>query len=456
MFSLSQNYLTRGFWGDEAWTSLISQLPFQQMLKTTAADFHPPGYYTIVELVYKFLPPTEIITRSISIIFYLLTVFLVYKLASEIKGRMFGLISAVVVLVNPIFFTYAFEARNYTMFAFAATGSIYCLIKLSSVLGSRFSENKPQKTDNRKRLWTLFVLFSTLGIYTHYYMFFILAAQGLYLILFDRKILLRMIWAYAVVAVLYFPWIPFLEKQVTSVGQSYWIGAVDRRTHFEALLRILGGENKNILRPFLFWLSLTLIAVGLAQHIRQKSFERSYRLVWLWAVVPFILATLPGLAIDGFKLPFRPIFFWRYLIGSSVPISLIIVHASQKLPKNLFKLSMVAIVVLGVAIDGLTFNRSPYTFREAYREKVLGKIKATDKIVTVLPSFAEVLYYRNRNNLNNELIVLPEGLVQFSGKSLLDAYNANGKVKIDKAPNGRYFELRPGPSIVKIESQSFD
>src|SRR3989338_1624725 len=441
MFSLSQNYLTRGFWGDEAWTSLISQLPFQQMLKTTAADFHPPGYYTIVELVYKFLPPTEIITRSISIIFYLLTVFLVYKLASEIKGRMFGLISAVVVLVNPIFFTYAFEARNYTMFAFAATGSIYCLIKLSSVLGSRFSENKPQKTDNRKRLWTLFVLFSTLGIYTHYYMFFILAAQGLYLILFDRKILLRMIWAYAVVAVLYFPWIPFLEKQVTSVGQSYWIGAVDRRTHFEALLRILGGENKNILRPFLFWLSLTLIAVGLAQHIRQKSFERSYRLVWLWAVVPFILATLPGLAIDGFKMPFRPIFFWRYLIPAAVPLSMVIVHAAQKLPNRLFAVSIGLVLVSSSYIDYNTFFSYPSNFKQVYSGQIIPNLDESDKIVTVLPSFAEVLYYRNRNGIKNEMIVLTEGLVRSSGKSLLDAYAANKVVTIGQMPAGRYWDL---------------
>ena len=124
MLSLTQNYLTRGFWGDEAWTSLISQLPYKQMLTTTARDFHPPGYYTIVEAVYRFLPPTEIVTRSISIIFYLLTIFMVYKLASYVRGHLFGVLTAAVVALNPIIFTYAFEARNYTMFAFAATGSI--------------------------------------------------------------------------------------------------------------------------------------------------------------------------------------------------------------------------------------------------------------------------------------------------------------------------------------------
>src|SRR3990167_4414574 len=131
MFSLAQNYLTRGFWGDEAWTSLISQLPYLQMLKTTAADFHPPGFYTIVELVYKFLPPTEIVTRSISIFFYILTIFMVFKLASYVLGHKFGAITAVVVAANPIIFPYAFEARNYTMFAFCATGSIFFLIELS-------------------------------------------------------------------------------------------------------------------------------------------------------------------------------------------------------------------------------------------------------------------------------------------------------------------------------------
>src|SRR3990167_11323177 len=297
MSLLTDNYLIRGFWGDEAWTSLISQLPYLQMLKTTAADFHPPAYYTIVEIVYKFLPPTEVITRSISIFFYLLTLFLVYKLASEIKGKLFGWISTIVVATNPIFFTYAFEARNYTMFAFAATGSIYFLWKFST-------------RSNSKLLATLFALFSTLGIYTHYYMFFILAAQGLYLILFDRKIVLKMIGLYIVVAILYLPWIPFLLSQVKSVGNNYWIGTIDRRTHFEAILRILGGEYKNAFRPFLFWLSTVLIIIGLAQHaLRHPStnsgprFEKPYLLIGLWAIVPFILASLPGLAIDGFKLP---------------------------------------------------------------------------------------------------------------------------------------------------------
>ena len=442
MLSLTQNYLTRGFWGDEAWTSLISQLPYLQMLKTTAADFHPPAYYSVIELVYKFLPPTEIVTRSVSIVFYFLTLFLVFKLASEIKGKLFGLISTVVVALNPIFFTYAFEARNYTMFAFAATGSIYFLIKLSEAF-------------NKWRALG-FVIFSTLGIYTHYYMFFTLAAQSFYLVLFDRKILLRMVGLYMAVGILYLPWVPFLYNQLTSVKESYWIGAIDKRTHYEAFLRILGGEHQNIFRPILFFLSLGLLTLGILQHILRHTstgsvvkphFEKPYLLIWVWAIVPFVLASLPGLKIAEVSLPFRPIFFWRYLINASVPLVMVMVHTSQKLNKMVFALIISTIVVLSAAIDVLNLGRYPYTFRQVYQQKVLPEINDGDKLVTVLPSFAEVLYYRNRFSLENELVVLPEGIVTFSGKSLLDAYVENGVVKISDKIDGRYFEMTPGQNL---------
>lgn len=453
MLNFSQNYLNRGFWGDEAWTSLISQLPYLQMLKTTASDFHPPGYYTIIELWYRIFPTTEVSTRIVSLIFYFLTVFMVYKLVFSItalgdleltpeeirKKRLWGLLAAIVVLVNPIFFTYAFEARNYTMFALAATSSVYFLLKVL--------------VNFNKKNVLLYVIFSTLGIYTHYYMFFVLASQGLYVLIFsarggptfgwDRKILLKMVGAWAAVAVLYLPWIPFLAAQVSSVSESYWIGGIDKKTHFDALLRILAGEHENAFRNWLFSLSLTLIVAGLILHFRKKSFEKPYFLIWLLVVVPFVLASLPGLRLGDFQLPFRPIFFWRYLIICAVPFSVLIVYGSQRLGKSFFSFVALGLVIgLSCTIDVLTWQRFPVTFKQIYQDKIVDQIKAEDKIITVLPSFAEVMYYRNYYGLKNDIIVLPEGLVQFSGKSLLDAYVFNGVVTVENRPSTvRYFEL---------------
>lgn len=474
MFSLAQNYLTRGFWGDEAWTSLISQLPYVEMLKTTAADFHPPGYYSIIQLWYLIFPATEVSTRVVSIIFYLLTGFVVYKLVSLIstseestsqeskatwevfKNKSFwGLVAAVVVLLNPIFFTYAFEARNYTMFAFMATGSMWAFLKL--VFGHRVSGSGDQMSGvGYQVLWfILYIFFSTLGIYTHYYMFFTLAAQGIFVLLFYRQMIVKMAAAFALMGILYLPWMPFLLKQVGSVGQSYWIGGIDVRTHYEAILRILAGEHDNIFRFWLFGISLVLILAGLVGYVRKRGLGgNSYVLLWLWALVPFVFATIPGMRIDGVQLPFRPIFFWRYLIPAAVPLSILILQPLRALNGTLRTLIFVVLIGLSVAIDYLSFIRYPTTFKQVYANGVVPQIREQDKLVTVLPSFAEVLYYRNRNGLTNELVVLPEGLVQFSGKSLLDAYERMRTVKIAPRPESRYFELRPGPSIVKVESQS--
>jgi len=430
---LAQNYLTRGFWGDEAWTSMISRLPYGQMLKTTAGDFHPPGYYTVIELLYKFFPPLEVITRIPSIIFFLLTILMVYKLASYVRGKEFGILTALVVALNPIFFKYAFEARNYTMFAFAATGSIFFLLELS-------------KKFNKFRAVS-FVLFTTLGVYTHYYMLFILGAEGLYLLLFDRKIFWKMTGLYFVVGLLFLPWLKVLLGQIASVGSSYWIPPINfKQTYFDAFERILGGESQSILRTIVFSVSVVLLILGIIQHAMQRKFEKPYLLVWLWAIVPFILASLPGLSVGGIKLPFRPIFFWRYLIGSSIPLSMVIVQAAQKMPKTLFKVGVGLIVILSLVIDIFTFTTQPRGFRDEFNEKIVGKIAKGDTIVTVLPSFAEVMYYKERNNLTNKLVVLPEGLVQFSGKSLLDTYVLDGKVSLSASIGGRVFLMTPGPS----------
>src|SRR3989344_5060093 len=105
-----------------------------------------------------------------------------------------------------------------------------------------------------------------------------------------------------------------------------------------------------------------------------------------------------------------------------------------------------ALIFLSVAVDIDTFSRYPYSFKQVYESGVLPNIKSGDEIVTVLPSFAEVLYYRNQNHLGNNLVVLEEGLVQFSGKSLLDANVENGVVQVRNPEANRYFEMRRGDS----------
>lgn len=47
--------LNPSIWFDEAFTFNIVTMPFQNMLIATAIDVHPPLYYIIVQIVFKFL-----------------------------------------------------------------------------------------------------------------------------------------------------------------------------------------------------------------------------------------------------------------------------------------------------------------------------------------------------------------------------------------------------------------
>jgi hypothetical protein len=77
----------------------------------------------------------------------------------------------------------------------------------------------------------------------------------------------------------------------------------------------------------------------------------------------------------------------------------------------------------------------------------LTKIYSTKKpgdgpIYTVLPSFAEVMYYVGDTD---KVIVTSEGLIQFSGKSLLDSYVRSGEIVIADPPAKQsYWMVTPG------------
>ncbi|MBU2543643.1 glycosyltransferase family 39 protein, partial [Patescibacteria group bacterium] len=93
---LLQNYITRGFWGDEAWTAVISRLSIPEIIQVTGQDFHPPLYYLIVHGFMQVFGESEWI-RIISTIFFLLTLIPVYVFAKKIVNKTVAWVSTLLV-----------------------------------------------------------------------------------------------------------------------------------------------------------------------------------------------------------------------------------------------------------------------------------------------------------------------------------------------------------------------
>ena len=136
---LLENYLTRGFWGDEAWTALISQLSISEIIRVTGEDFHPPFYYFLVHFWGGAFGFGEIAVRMISIIFFLATPLVAYHLSKFFfKRRSKQIGYAMLVLLSPILFTYAFEARSYALLAFLTVSSAYALWRAKEEKGKKW------------------------------------------------------------------------------------------------------------------------------------------------------------------------------------------------------------------------------------------------------------------------------------------------------------------------------
>lgn len=382
-----------------------------EIIQVTGQDFHPPAYYLLVHGFIKIFGASEWI-RLISVVGWLLTAIAVFFLVKNLVSRRLGVGAAVLVGLSPILLTYAFEARAYALLAL-----------LSVMSAATFWQ----------RRWGLYFLLGTIGVYTHYYMWFILASQELYWLMFDRKQFWKVVGVFGGILLAQLPWLPTLVSQVGSVAGDYWIAPIGKLTHWEWLVRVAGGDYDTPQRGVAVGTILVLLIVSLITvKWREKKYPKAYWFLWLWLVVPVVLPTLISV--------YRPVFFYRYLIFSSIPMLIISLWGLWAIKEWWAWGGGVVLAAVYLSINVLGFQRYPYTMREEI-DKVMAEKPA--KIVTVLPAFAEVMYYTKDRV---EVQVLPVGIVQFSGKSLLDAFVRVGRVKIEEPGEVEsYWLIEPGP-----------
>lgn len=419
---LSNNILTRAFWGDEAWTAVISQLPVVDLIKTTAADFHPPLYYLIVHYWINIFGNSEISIRSISLIFWLLAGLAAYFLGRSLKlDRLWSAFFLLFTLFNPFIFAYAFEARNYTLFIFLSIVSAWQFYEIIKGKGNNF----------------LYLIPSVLGMYTHYYMFFIIGAQYLFVLLTRRDLIKRFILLGVGFVIAYIPWLPFFLAQTKSVASGYWIPPVTYETVRDTAKVLVRGEQGSQFYDQLptWYVFFMLVGAGVAL-VKKRLFTKETLLFTLWFLVPFFAPVILSYV--------RPIFFYRYLIVTAVPLMLLPLWWFGVKKHPLLLVFPLVFLAIFLHTDWLSFTTET---NQIFRP-VLKTVKETPHpIYTRLPSFAEVVYYNNYSGEPLPVMVIPEGLQQASGKALLDTYVSKGLIKLENPPEDQtYWLLEPGPT----------
>ncbi|MCB0060758.1 MAG: glycosyltransferase family 39 protein [Caldilineaceae bacterium] len=303
-------------WSDEGNTWALLSRSFSQIAHDAAADIHPPGYYWLLKLWTAVFGSSAWGMRSFSALLGVLLVYLIYRIGlligplstnpQHIANRLYPLLATLLAAINPFQIYYSQEARMYMLLAVAGAGLMWSLLGYIHAIVS----------DHPNRIGlalTGYVLFGTLGLWTHYSFPIILLAAGVGILVgaWHAMSLRSVMWfgvANIVVFLCYLPWLPTAVNRVLAwpAGGATvsWLAGAQM-----TLQTLLIGPLDQPPAPSWVWLLcaawLPLLGTMLlywrsATDHRSKLLFISTTLVLLWWLLPIGLMFGAGLFTDAF------------------------------------------------------------------------------------------------------------------------------------------------------------
>jgi Dolichyl-phosphate-mannose-protein mannosyltransferase len=309
-------------WLDEGFTIAYSRMPWDRVLGLLGAyDAHPPGYYVLVKAVASFVPQPEA-GRYLSVTAGMLTIGVLYGLASRLTSRPAALVALVVLALSPLAVWYSQDARPY-----AVTGLVVALAYLALVA---FYQTP------RVRWAALYAVAISAAVYLDYSAFYALAPQVLAYPIIARRhrrsaipLLIG-----AIAAILsYLPWIGQLTATVQGLGsvRSDYL-KVDTGPIVDSALSVVGLAGQGVyfagsrLSPWFRWASFddafALVAVVAILIGCVALARRPFGLLVVGALLvgTFTVAAISSLISPGFapRTVSYAIFGWAILLGAAV------------------------------------------------------------------------------------------------------------------------------------------
>jgi len=279
---------SRPIWYDEAFAILFSEKGLDAMLYGTlaptgagSADIHPLGYYTVLWLWMKVFGESLVATRLLSILAGLISVYLVYLIASEaLSDLKAARLSMLFAALAPFQVHYSQEIRMYSFLA------MWLLL-------ATYAYQRGSKTGNW-RWWILFSISAAMAQYTHNLAAFYLVTLALLPILqTDWKALRSVALAGIGALILYLPWATQLPAQFSKVQNAYWVERPDISKLFTLLLvyvtntpipvELIGGALTVVL------LIVILGLIQTARYTRQTAQKDGLSLLYLSFAPPIFL-----------------------------------------------------------------------------------------------------------------------------------------------------------------------
>lgn len=356
---------------DEAFSLALIRHSYGDVIKLTAQDVHPPFFYIIlkacVDAVGLIFPNFNKIylAKLASIVPYLIIMLICNTKVKKIWGDSIAALCMLCVVGFPNVLNSILEIRMYgwgLLFVFSSFLEFYLVIK-----------------DEQKEDWLLFMLYSLLAAYTHYFacvsvaLFYVIA-----LVYFLSKKNVKQIKNWFLTAfltvLLYLPWFIVLIIQMIIIKNSYWINKL----------------NMNDIKFFFTYAytgkPMIMLAIALVLNITIKCFKRDTdskeALLAFVALGTTLWTMLVGVVVS---LLYRPIFVDRYMIPSLLCTWLGFLLFAGLTKKKFWQIFM-ALHFCCISIFGIySFDKEEHRYLKEAQEltKFIGEITNDKNVVFV-------------------------------------------------------------------------
>jgi mannosyltransferase len=285
---------SKNMWFDELYSWNTAQYDIEGIVKAAAGDIHPPLYYIVLKGWISMFSDSVFSMRFLSVIFSFLSLIFIYRISKDIlKDDVKVFFVIILYAFTPINIHYAQEVRMFMMNTFLCLGSVYYFMILLRSPG--------------KRARTLFVLYSILAIYTHYFAFLIIITEGLIVTYRQIRAKSDLTTAktfaplFGVIILSYVPWFPEFLSQVTSgqpwrTPQDGWSLLLNTFAYFRDMFfsyfiyykSTAIHQSANVVTIIIVMIYFALLFIA----VKAKKMTGNAGVIAAFFVIPFIIAIM--------------------------------------------------------------------------------------------------------------------------------------------------------------------
>lgn len=371
---------------DEPFSVYIAQMDIPSIIRLLADGNNPPLYEILLHFWIKTFGISELSVRLPSLLFSSLSVLFIYKIGATFINHRVALYSSVIFIFSDYHIMFAHQSRVYALLGLLSVASAYffmCILQADFESGT--STSKRRKTI----LYISLTFANTLLIYAHYFGFFILITQLLFIGMhpaFLVKNWKKVLVSACAVLLLYSPYIAIVIHRF--IASSGGMGIAQTPSGIDGIYYMIW-QFSNM--PVIASSALVICIGALAKYLSNfrkapSNIQAKYLVFWFCFIFFFMFGV-------SFWLP---MFLDRYMMQSAIAYPIVLaLSADYLITTRRYRLilpSLLCLLFMITANPNLTIKRSIIELVDKVKS-----LKSENSMVYFCPDWFELnfAYYYN-------------------------------------------------------------